>query len=187
MLKRDLGSDKLGGTVAADKHLPIFPTSFSPAVFYITGLCFRSYKKGLLSTWHGKGIKSLLASEEPLDLNVPLTLNDRNILLVEQAPTKHLPEPGSQGPQDLICSKTFFQTCLKLMFPQADLFLRSLSKLYWGEELQHCRPRHVIPQSTGRRASRGLLCHLQDIRLSARTKSIYLQPDLSAVEQLLLK
>lgn len=50
----------------------------------------------------------MLASEDPPDLNVLLTVNDRNVLLVERAPTKHLSEPMSHGLQDLICSKTFF-------------------------------------------------------------------------------
>lgn len=63
-------------------------------------------KKRLSATWRGKGIQPLLASEQPLDLNVMLTGNESNILLVKHAPTKHLTEAMSHGLQDLIHSET---------------------------------------------------------------------------------
>lgn len=76
----------------------------------------------------------MLASEDPPDLNVLLTVNDRNVLLVERAPTKHLSEPMSHGLQDLICSKTFFPNMPEVnASPAKTLFYRACQN-FTGEK-----------------------------------------------------
>lgn len=67
--------------------------------------------------------------EDPLDLNVLLTLNDRNILLVEHAPAKHLSQPVSHDLQGLECSKIFFPNMPEVNVPPARRFIEPAKTL----------------------------------------------------------
>lgn len=149
MLKRDLRSDKQAGTVAADKQLPIFPASFSPAVLCVTSLCFTSLKKGVAFYMAWNRHLMIAGPEDPLDLNLLLTLNDRNILLVEHAPAKHQSQPVSHDLQGLVCSETFFPNMPEVNVPPArPCFIESVKTLLGkraAAELQtrtHDPPKH---------------------------------------------